>query len=145
MYTVKIFTLWFSNLIFFVKLILHKVMIFMNVISTLQVVSRKIRVKQLYIGDRISISLGNYLLQMSFLYNNEIQISIAIFDKFWIRNGLILRLKIGSILDHFGHFFANFSHVIFREKSFAWPFFVFAKNAKNCAALIATKVKWAYH
>ena len=39
-------------------------------------------------------------------------------------------------MDHFGHFFANFSHVIFREKSFARPSFVFAKNAKNCAALI---------
>ena len=42
------------------------------------------------------------------------------------------------ILGEFGHFFANFSHVIFREKSFAQRSFVFAKNAKNCAALLST-------
>ena len=68
------------------------------------------------------------------------QVSLFL-SKFRNRIGLILRLKIGSILEHFGHFFAVFSHVVFREKSFARPFFVFAKNAKNCAALIATKVK----
>ena len=47
----------------------------------------------------------------------------------------ILRSILGQILAFFLRFFANFSHLIFREKSFARPSFVFAENAKNCAAL----------
>ena len=48
----------------------------------------------------------------------------------------LLRVHFGLFLGNFGPFFAIFSHVIFREKSFARPSFVFAKNAKNCAALL---------
>ena len=55
-----------------------------------------------------------------------------------MKKGQLLRVLFGLFVGNFGPFFANFSHVIFREKSFARPSFVFAKNAKNCAALVST-------
>ena len=54
-----------------------------------------------------------------------------------MKNCHLFRANFGRFLCIFGPFFANFSHAIFREKYFARPSFVFAKNAKNCAALIS--------